>query len=104
MSDASLSAIHREIARGESGGSGGSGGSSSGGVGGGGGHEVVTRDDVVKALGEARASVPAQERERLAKVYAVFETGRSSNGNGNGEGGGRKKKHESPARKKVSHA
>jgi hypothetical protein len=26
---------------------------------------------------EARASVTGQERERLAKVYAVFQTGRS---------------------------
>ena len=52
---------------------------------------------MAKALSEARASVPAQERERLARVYAVFETGRSGGGGG-GDG-------ETPSgRKKVSHA
>jgi peroxin-1 len=96
LSDASLSAIHREIARGESAGESGDGG----GGGGGGGAPVVTRDDVWKALGEARASVPAQEAERLARVYAVFQTGRSSGSGGGGAG----KKDESPGRKKVSHA
>lgn len=84
LSDASLAAIRREIARGEGGG--------------GEGAVVVTREDVMGALEAAVASVPKDERDRLGAVYAVFETGRRSGGGG-GEGQGR-----TPGRKKVSHA
>ena len=62
MSDASLSAIHREIANGES-----EGGNESE-IGGRVGVPTVMPGDVATAMSEARASVSAAERARLDKV------------------------------------
>ena len=89
VSDASMHAVHRAIAKvSDEGGDGADDANA---------EDVrVTGKDVAKALEGARASVPASEREKLARAYAAFEGGRGARGSVGGA-------EESPG-KRVSHA
>jgi hypothetical protein len=87
-----MRAVHRAIARADEGGADADADADA---------EVVrvTGMDVARALEGARASVPASEREKLARAYAAFEGGRDARGGGSVGGA-----EESSGKKRVSHA